>query len=326
VTNSLTNGQAIDFAGTFHRAVDAIQTALVGKRDTAELALTCLLAQGHLLIEDVPGVGKTTLARALAQVLGLSSARVQFTADLLPSDLLGGSVLDRATGQLTFQPGPIFTNVLVADEINRASPKTQSALLEAMQESQVSTDGQTRPLPSPFFVLATQNPHDRDGTQALPFSQLDRFAMRLSVGFPSRDAALTILRGQQTAPQRLVPILSQQLVASMIETARATYVDPVVEEYVLDLIDTTRNVDGLRPGASPRAAASLLACAKVRAAAAGRSGVWPDDVKALLIPTLAHRVSAQAAHSNETQRQQLLATLTQGFDRVAAPTAGASRA
>lgn len=269
-----------------------LTTVIVGKDMQIRDALTCLLAGGHLLIEDVPGVGKTTLAHALARTFGLAFARVQFTSDLMPSDLTGVSVFDRQRQAFVFHEGPLFAQVLLADEINRASPKTQSALLEAMEENQVSVDGQTRRLPQPFFVIATQNPHDQLGTHALPESQLDRFLMRLSLGYPSRSAERALLQGQDRREllASLPALLDAERLAALQTEAESVRVSEAALDYVQDLLDATRDGRWFAQGLSPRAGLAVLRAAKARALIEGRRYVAPDDVANILPQTAAHRL------------------------------------
>jgi MoxR-like ATPase len=272
--------------------INQLNTVMVGKPDQVQLCVVCLLAGGHLLIEDVPGVGKTTLAHALAHGFGLSFNRVQFTADLMPSDLTGVSVFERGKDVFVFHPGPVFTQVLLADEINRASPKTQSALLEAMEEKQVSVEGQTRPLPQPFFVIATQNPHDQLGTYALPESQLDRFLMRISLGYPNRAAERELLVGQDR--RSMIQTMSHSLnTASLEELQRSVQTvhaaDPLLN-YLQDLMAATRNGKWFVQGLSPRAGLAVLRAAKAQAFVQGRGHVAPDDVQAILPHTISHRL------------------------------------
>jgi MoxR-like ATPase len=269
-----------------------LTTVIVGKDMQIRDALTCLLAGGHLLIEDVPGVGKTTLAHALARTFGLAFARVQFTSDLMPSDLTGVSVFDRQRQAFVFHQGPLFAQVLLADEINRASPKTQSALLEAMEENQVSVDGQTRRLPQPFFVIATQNPHDQLGTHALPESQLDRFLMRLSLGYPSRSAERALLQGQDRREllASLPALLDASRLAALQTEVESVRVSEAALDYVQDLLDATRNGRWFAQGLSPRAGLAVLRAAKARALIEGRRYVAPDDVANILPQTAAHRL------------------------------------
>jgi MoxR-like ATPase len=252
----------------------------------------CLLAEGHLLIEDVPGVGKTSLAKALAASIDCTWKRVQFTPDLLPTDLVGVSVLQRATETFVFQPGPLFANIVLADEINRASPKTQSALLEAMEERQVSAEGRTYALPSPFMVAATQNPVEQEGTYRLPESQLDRFLMRLSLGYPGRAAELSILdsQGAATALHELQPVVTADEVLAMAEAVRSVHLADPLKAYLVDIAEASRTHQGLTLGLSPRATLQLARATRSRAAANGRDFATPDDVKAVGPAVLAHRI------------------------------------
>jgi MoxR-like ATPase len=269
-----------------------LNTVIVGKPAQVRDCVACLLAGGHLLIEDVPGVGKTTLAHALARAFGLQFSRVQFTADLMPSDLSGVSVYDRGKEGFIFHPGPVFAQVLLADEINRASPKTQSALLEAMEEKQVTVEGATRALPSPFFVIATQNPHDQLGTFALPESQLDRFLMRISLGYPDRAAERALLTGSDR--RDMIESLRNTLTPADLESLqhdvlRIHAAEPLMD-YVQDLIAATRSGRWFLQGLSPRAGIAVIRAAKAQALLAGRDYVAPDDVQAILPQTIAHRL------------------------------------
>lgn len=272
--------------------LDQLNTVIVGKDAQVQDCVACLLAGGHLLIEDVPGVGKTTLAHALARTFGLRFARVQFTADLMPSDLTGVSVYERGTQAFAFHPGPVFTQVLLADEINRASPKTQSALLEAMEEKQVSVEGATRALPQPFFVIATQNPHDQLGTFALPESQLDRFLMRISLGYPDRAAERLLLAGsdRRDMVDSLQPLLDAEALAQLQQQVLAVHAAEPLLDYVQDLIEATRSGRWFLQGLSPRAGIALMRAAKAQALIQGRDYVAPDDVQAILPQTIAHRL------------------------------------
>jgi MoxR-like ATPase len=275
---------------------------ILGKPQQIRLALTCLLAEGHLLLEDLPGMGKTTLAHALAQSLGLSYRRVQFTSDLLPADLTGFSIFDTRSQQFNFQPGPVFSQVLLADEINRASPKTQSALLEAMEEHQVSVDGETRPLPAPFFVIATQNPLFHSGTNALPESQLDRFLLRLSLGFPDRSAELQLLQqDSSTSHAKVLPALltSDSLIALQQQVPQQQISDALLG-YVLDLVGHSRKRTDMLP-LSPRAAKGLVRAAKAYAFLQQRHYVTADDIQAVF--------AAVAEHRLQPRQQQLFAGL-----------------
>ena len=269
-----------------------LNTVIVGKPAQIQDCVACLLAGGHLLIEDVPGVGKTTLAHALARTFGLQFSRVQFTSDLMPSDLSGVSIYERGKEAFVFHSGPIFAQVLLADEINRASPKTQSALLEAMEEKQVTVEGETRALPSPFFVIATQNPHDQLGTYALPESQLDRFLMRISLGYPDRAAERELLQGHDR--RELVMALQGLLSAPELEQLQrevlAIHASDALLNYVQDLIAATRSGQWFLQGLSPRAGIAVIRAAKAQALLAGRNYVAPDDVQAILPQTIAHRL------------------------------------
>ena len=272
--------------------LNQLNTVIVGKAPQVSDCVGCLLAGGHLLIEDVPGVGKTTLAHALARTLGLHFSRVQFTADLMPSDLSGVSVYERAQERFVFHPGPVFAQVLLADEINRASPKTQSALLEAMEEKQVSVEGETRPLPQPFFVIATQNPHDQLGTYALPESQLDRFLMRISLGYPERAAERELLsgNGRRDRLAQLPAVLNAGELAALQQAVARVHVAGPLLDYVQDLIAATRNGRWFLQGLSPRAGIALMQAARAQALISGRDYVAPDDVQAILPQCVAHRM------------------------------------
>ncbi len=263
---------------------DQLNTVMAGKALQVRDCVICLLAGGHLLIEDIPGVGKTTLAQALARSFGLAFSRVQFTSDLMPSDLTGVSVFERGQQAFVFHPGPLFAQLLLADEINRASPRTQSALLEAMEEQQVSVDGQTRALPRPFFVIATQNPHEQVGTQLLPESQLDRFLMRISLGYPDRAAELSLLQG-------LPALLDAAGFARLQSEVLAVQASEAVLDYLLDLVAATRSGRWFVQGLSPRAALGVLRAAKAHALVEGRRYLAPDDIAAILPQTTAHRLT-----------------------------------
>ncbi len=280
------------FAERFSTIASNVAVAVQGKPDVIELVLLCLVAEGHLLIEDVPGVGKTNLAKALAVSIDGRWSRVQFTPDLLPSDIVGVSVWNRDDNTFDFKHGAVFANLLVGDEINRASPKTQSALLEAMQERQVTVDGTTHPLPAPFMVVATQNPIEHEGTYLLPKSQLDRFLMRVSVGYPARDAELEILDTQAASPviDKLEPVATLNDVIAMAALARDIYVAPSLKGYLVDLATTSRVHPSLSLGMSPRATLALQRAARARAAASGRAFVTPDDIKVLAPAVLGHRL------------------------------------
>ncbi len=290
------SGDPSDFAAAFQAVVDNVELVVRGKTEAVSLALTCLFAGGHLLIEDVPGLGKTSLARCIAASLEASCHRIQFTPDLLPSDVTGVTVYHQGTAQFGFHPGPVFAHVVVADEVNRASPKTQSALLEVMEEGRVTVDGQPHAVPRPFFVVATQNPVDMDGTYALPEAQLDRFLMRVRMGYPDRESEVAILRNRQSGirVEDLSPVLSTDEILALVAQGARTHVADTVHEYVVDVVAATRTMPRLRLGASPRGSIALLRASQVRAAAAGRDFVTPDDVKALAVPVLAHRMLVAA--------------------------------
>jgi MoxR-like ATPase len=271
---------------------DQISTIVIGKRPAIEDCIACLLAGGHLLIEDVPGVGKTTLAHTLAVSLGLEFRRVQFTADLLPSDLVGVSVFERAQDRFVFHPGPVFAQVLLADEINRAGPKTQSALLEAMEEQQVSVENETRALPHPFFVIATQNPSDQLGTYPLPESQLDRFLMRITLGYPDRASERALLAGRdrREAVRELGAVMTPAELEAAQQAVLAVHAGDALLDYLQSLIAATRSGRWFAEGLSPRAGIAVLRAAKARALLAGRDYVAPDDVQAILPQAAAHRL------------------------------------
>lgn len=277
-------------------ALKAAQTALngiiLGKEAQLRLALTCLIARGHLLIEDIPGVGKTTLALALAKVLGLDFQRVQFTSDLLPADILGVSIFEQASSSFRFHPGPVFAQIMLADEVNRASPKTQSALLEAMEERQVTAEGETRRLPEPFFVIATQNPAHQIGVFPLPESQLDRFLMRLSLGYPPvvAERALLMDRDRRDLLSELAPSMRASELLELQAQTRDVRTAPALIEYILALLRATREHAGLRQGLSPRAGLALRRAAQAFALIDGRSAVIPEDVQAVFVPCVGHRL------------------------------------
>ena len=270
----------------------AMATVIEGKPDVIDTAITVLLAEGHLLIEDVPGVGKTMLAKAMAKSIDCSVRRVQFTPDLLPSDITGVSVFNQDVRDFEFRPGAIFANVVVGDEINRASPKTQSALLECMEEGQVTVDGETYELHKPFIVMATQNPIEMEGTYPLPEAQRDRFMARISMGYPSTASEVAMLdsHGGAFPLMEMAPVTDGDTVAKLIETVRTLYSSPAIKQYIVDLTNATRTTPALRLGASPRASLHLLRAARAYAALAGRDHVLPDDVQALVGPVLSHRM------------------------------------
>ncbi len=279
-------------SAALHRALSTLETVILGKPAQVRLCLACLLARGHLLIEDVPGVGKTTLAHALAHILGLAWQRVQFTSDLLPADIIGVSVFDRASQQFHFRQGPIFTQLLLADEVNRASPRTQSALLEAMEERQISADVTTYRLPDPFFVVATQNPHEQLGTFALPESQLDRFLMRVTLGYPDVAHERELLRSGERRELllQLPAVLTPDAVVRIQAKVRATHVSEAVLDYAQALIAWTRERMDLKLGLSPRAGQGLIRAAQAWTYLSQRSAVLPDDIQAVLPAVVAHRL------------------------------------
>jgi len=295
-------------------ALQSLDSIILGKSRAMRLALSCLIARGHLLIEDVPGVGKTTLAHALAQVLGLSWQRVQFTSDLLPADILGVSVFDRATQKFEFRQGPVFTQLLLADEVNRASPRTQSALLEAMEERQVSIDGITHPLPEPFFVVATQNPMEQLGTYQLPESQLDRFLMRIELGYPDprHERALLAQADRRELLARVTPAMDAAGLLSLQQAAAGIHVAEPLIDYVQKLVAATRTRNDLRLGLSPRAAQGLVRAARAWAMIEGRTAVLPDDVQAVWPAVAQHRLEpAGTTERGPLHRERLVGQLLQ---------------
>jgi MoxR-like ATPase len=274
------------------RILENVEKAIIGKTAEVRLAVIALVCQGHLLIEDVPGVGKTTLARAIARSTGCSFKRIQFTPDILPSDVTGVSIYNQRTGDFDFRPGPIHAQIVLADEINRATPKTQSSLLEAMEEHQVTVDGVTRALPSPFMVMATQNPIEYEGTFPLPEAQLDRFLLRVHLGYPSNTDEVLMMDAQQTAhPLESLPqVASPEEIIGIQGAVKEIYVDPLIKQYVVSVVDATRQHESVYLGASPRGSLALYRTAQARAFLDGRDFVTPDDVKELAYATLGHRV------------------------------------
>ncbi len=293
---TMTPEQATWFASTFDRLVANIEQVLLGKTNVIRLAFTALLSDGHLLLEDFPGTGKTSLARAMAQTVAGTSSRIQFTPDLLPGDITGVTIYDQRSSRFDFHPGPIFANIVLADEINRASPKTQAALLEVMEEAHVTVDGVTHGVGSPFMVIATQNPIEQAGTYRLPEAQLDRFILKASIGYPDHASTLRILEGSGTrAHDVTVPaIAAAGTIVDMATLARTVHVDPSINDYVARLVEASRNAAEVQLGASVRGALALIRTAKTLAAANGRHYVIPDDVKVLAEPVLAHRLMLDA--------------------------------
>jgi MoxR-like ATPase len=291
-----------------HAAIGQVNKVLLGKARQVKLAFTCLIAGGHLLLEDVPGVGKTTLAHALAASFALEFQRVQFTSDLLPSDIIGVSMYERETGEFRFHPGPVFAGLLLADEINRATPKTQSALLEAMAERQVTVDGQTHVLPAPFFVVATQNPLDLAGTFPLPDSQLDRFMLRVSLDYPDASAERELLTGtdRRDLLTRLMPQLDAPSLNTLYRQTQAITASPALLDYLQALLAASRRHPDIRVGLSPRAGLSLLAAARAWAMISDRGHVLPEDIQALFVPLAAHRLVAARGASGEMLARTLL--------------------
>ncbi|MCC6730479.1 MAG: MoxR family ATPase [Chthonomonadales bacterium] len=279
-------------AAQARRIVDTVETAVVGKRPVVKSALATLLSNGHLLIEDIPGVGKTTLAKALARALGCEFKRIQFTPDLLPSDVTGTSIFNQKEGEFQFRAGPVFANIVLADEVNRATPKTQAALLECMEERQVTVDGVTYPLPSPFFVIATQNNIELSGTYPLPEAQLDRFTARLAIGYPGREDELRVLENQMhTRPvDAIQPVMSGPDVVILQHHIRDVHVDTALRQYVIDISEATRSHPAIALGASPRGSLALQYASQAVALMASRDYVAPDDIKSMAVPVLAHRI------------------------------------
>jgi MoxR-like ATPase len=310
-----TTGPARDVAAEGARIAGNIGRVIQGKDDVVRLVLTVLLAEGHLLVEDVPGVGKTTLAKALAASLDASVRRIQFTPDLLPSDVTGVAVYDQETREFEFKPGAVFANIVVADEINRASPKTQSALLECMEERQVTVDGVSYELARPFMVMATQNPLEMEGTYPLPEAQRDRFTARVSMGYPGREAELAMLddRGTTDPLTALAPVADAATVRELVDAVRRLHVSDAIRRYVVALVEASRRSPDLRLGASPRAGLQLLRAARASAALSGRDHVLPDDVQALAATVLSHRLQLTAdAALGHRSTEQVIAGLLAG--------------
>jgi MoxR-like ATPase len=303
-----------------NRIIDEVERAIVGKRETLELVLIGILADGHVLIEDFPGLAKTMIARSFARVTGMTFSRIQFTPDLMPADVTGSSIYNQQTGGFEFRPGPIFGNLLLADEINRAPPKTQAALLEAMQERQVTIEGETHPLQPPFLVIATQNPIEYEGTYPLPEAQLDRFVLRIGVGYPAREHEWEMLDrrlGRSTEEVELDWIVERESLLAMQEAIEQVQVEESLAYYIVDLVVATRSAPGVQVGASPRGSLALLKLARCRAALSGRDYATPDDVKAVAVPALAHRLSLRPELWVERRRSDDV--VRELLDRVPTP-------
>jgi len=302
------------FAANAEAIVDNVAGFIQGKREVISLAVTCLLAEGHLLLEDVPGVGKTSLARSIAATLGMSWNRIQFTPDLLPSDVTGVSIFHQGSGTFEFHQGPVFAHIVLADEINRASPRTQSALLEVMEERTVTVDGVTHAVPRPFLVLATQNPIEMDGTFPLPEAQLDRFLMSVSIGYPDLEAEVRVLANSHRGLtiEELQSVGDADGIRRMVALARTVHVEPSVMEYVVRLTSATRTSPGVRLGASPRGSVGLLRAAQVAAAMAGRPYVTPVDVQRLAVPVLAHRIVLNDVEADSSARTRAIEQVVSG--------------
>ena len=287
---TITTEQASWYAQTFAALADNVERAVLGKRHVVELVLTAMLSEGHVLLEDVPGTGKTSLARAIAQSVQGTTTRIQFTPDLLPGDITGITVYDQKSGEFEFHAGPVFANIVLADEINRASPKTQAALLEVMEEGRVTIDGVTRPVGTPFLVVATQNPVEQAGTYRLPEAQLDRFLLRTSLGYPDHAATVRILDRGAVAIDALAPVITPGALVGMAELAADVYVDALVLDYIARIVDAARSADEVALGVSIRGALALTRASRASAAAQGRTYATPDDVKRLAVAVLAHRL------------------------------------
>lgn len=298
--------------GSISQIIGEVKKVIVGKDRTLLWVLTTILARGHILLEDIPGVGKTTMALAFSKALGLSYSRVQFTPDVLPSDITGYSVYQKETGTMVYQPGAVLTNVFLADELNRATSRTQSALLEAMEEGQVTVDGETHPLPQPFFVIATQNPVETLGTYPLPEAQLDRFLMRLSMDLPTREQERQILERFQTSEplEELGPVCKPEEIVALQAAARKLYIHPVLLEYIVDLARASREARGVDLGVSPRGTLALLRASQAKALVEGRAFVTPEDIKEVGVPVMAHRLAISGmAGSSQAQKEAAQALL-----------------
>jgi MoxR-like ATPase len=302
----LTEGEAKAVAAQAHQLIQAVEQVILGKTETVRLMVIGLLSRGHLLIEDIPGVGKTTLARAIARAIGGQFRRIQFTPDLLPADVTGSVIYNQQTGQFEFHPGPIFANIVLADEVNRATPKTQSALLEAMEERTVSIEGTSHPLPEPFLVIATQNNIEMVGTYPLPEAQMDRFFARVSLGYPAPEVEIRILETRQVhSPlETLQPVLTPQQLLELQAAVRQVYVSPAVRRYIVDVITATRHHPQIALGASPRGSLALMVGSQAQAILSGRHYVMPDDVQQMAVPVLAHRLILRADAQGATPRSE----------------------
>lgn len=291
----------VEIKNVTEKILDNVEKVIIGKRDMIELAVIALISSGHLLIEDAPGVGKTMLARSLARSLGCTFKRIQFTPDMLPGDITGVSIYNQKTDNFEFRPGPVIAQIVLADEINRATPKVQSALLECMEEKQITVDGITHRMPEPFHVLATQNPIEYEGTFPLPETELDRFTLRLSLGYPSVSDAITIITKQQYRHpiEQLESVVSSDDFKMLQEAVKNIYVDDLIKQYIATMVEATHNHPLIYLGASPRASLALFRTAQARALLQGRDYVWPDDIKILAVPVIAHRLIVRLTDSSQ---------------------------